>query len=119
MPLDIAEQLEYEQYIPQDVRDKIPDADFAGPNRTYPIRNQQDVHDAASLIGHADNSVQVKANIIKIAKRKGFTLPDAWTKDTQESVTESVDQEPFNPKPRVATIKVCWIEDGAVSLNGR
>jgi hypothetical protein len=108
----------YEASIPKHVRDQIPDEDFAGPGRTYPIRNQQDVHDAATLIGHAANPEQVKANIIKIAKRKGFSLPDAWQSDTTESLTESTDQ-PFSPKPRVATIKVCWIEDGAVSLNGR
>lgn len=65
-------------HIPQAERDKIPAEDFAGPDRTFPIRNQQDVSDAARLIGHADDPAAVKRRIIAIAKRKGLTIPDAW-----------------------------------------
>lgn len=58
-------------------RDKIPLSDFGDPQRKkYPIVTQQDVHDAASLIGKAGPGV--KERIIRIAKRKGFSLPDAW-----------------------------------------
>ncbi len=59
-------------------REKIPDEDFAGPNRTFPIVTQQDVHDAARLIGHAANPAAVTARIKAIAKRKGFSLPKEW-----------------------------------------
>lgn len=65
-------------YIPKAELDKIPAQDFAGPHRSYPIRNQKDVHDAASLVGRADDPAAVKAKIIEIAKRKGFDIPDAW-----------------------------------------
>lgn len=67
-------------------RDKIPAVDFAGKDRSFPIVTPQDVADAASSIGRAgsDNysSDQLKANIIRIAKRKGPSfeakLPDTW-----------------------------------------
>lgn len=62
-------------------RAKIPAEDFAGPNQTFPIVTQQDVHDAARLIGHAANPAAVKARVMAIAKRKGFSLPDAWAAD--------------------------------------
>jgi hypothetical protein len=70
-------------------RDKIPAADFAGRNRSFPIVTPGDVSDAASSIGRAgsDNysSDQLKANIIRIARRKGPSfvaqLPDSWTNE--------------------------------------
>lgn len=65
------------QYTKSD-RAKIAPEDFAGPNKTFPIVTQQDVHDAARLIGHAANPAAVKARVIAIARRKGFALPDAW-----------------------------------------
>jgi hypothetical protein len=65
-------------YIPEHERSKIPDDDFAGPGRTFPIRNQMDVEHAAHLIGHSADPSKVKSNIIKIAKRKGLELPEAW-----------------------------------------
>ena len=65
------------QYTKAD-RAKIAPEDFAGPGQTFPIVTQQDVHDAARLIGHAANPAAVKARVIAIARRKGFALPDAW-----------------------------------------
>lgn len=67
-------------------RDKIPAADFAGRNRSFPIVTPGDVSDAASSIGRAgaDNysSDKLKSNIIRIAHRKGDAfvaeLPEAW-----------------------------------------
>lgn len=61
-------------------REKIPSKDFAGPNKTFPIVTQKDVYDAARLVGHAKNPSQVKKNIIKIAKRKGYDIPKSWKK---------------------------------------
>lgn len=59
-------------------RAKVSAGDFAGPHRSFPIRNQQDVYDAARLVGHAADPAAVKAAIIRIAKRKGFSLPKSW-----------------------------------------
>ena len=64
-------------------RDKIPAADFAGPNRSFPIVTPQDVADAARSLGRAKGPTgPIKAKIISIAKRKGAAfvakLPEAW-----------------------------------------
>ncbi len=73
-------------------RDKIPAEDFAGKDRSFPIVTPGDVSDAASSIGRAgsDNysSDQLKANIIRIARRKGSAfvaeLPEAWKDGGEE-----------------------------------
>ena len=54
------------EYIPAKTRAAIPSDDFAGPHNSYPIRNQDDVDNAAKLIGHADDPDAVKAAIIRI-----------------------------------------------------
>lgn len=69
----------------QEQRDALPSEDFAGPNQSFPIKSQQDVYDAARLIGHADNPEAVKHKIIAIAKRKGFKIPDAWMPSTNNA----------------------------------
>ena len=67
-------------------REDIPDEDFAGKNKSYPIVTPKSVDKASKAIGRAgpDNYSpdELKANIISIAKRKGpafvAALPDAW-----------------------------------------
>lgn len=72
-----------ERYISQSTRDKMSTADFAGKGTSFPIKNQTDVDAAARSIGRAGASNlshdQIKANIIKIAKKKGLTPPASWT----------------------------------------
>ena len=104
--------MEVDEYISKAERDKVADADFAGPSRSFPIRNQTDVDNAARLIGHADDPEAVKRRIIAIAKRKGLSIPDAWKDEKQESAGA-------RPAKKIATLKVCFLEDGARSLNGR
>src|SRR5579885_1690165 len=118
--------VDYERYYSQKDRATMDASDFAGPHRSFPILTQQDVYNAARLIGHADDPEAVKRKIIAIAKRKGFKLPDSWQKDgedgkAKESTTVVVggNADGFTPKPRVARLKVCWIENDAISLNGR
>jgi hypothetical protein len=82
----------FERYISAEERDKIPAEDFAGPDRTYPIRNQEDLKHAAELIGHAADPDAVKAKAKDIAKRKGLALPDAWQEDTEERMTIAAEQ---------------------------
>jgi hypothetical protein len=105
------------EYISKKERDAVPAEDFAGPHSSFPIRNQGDVDNAARLIGHAENPDAVKAAIIRIAKKKGLSLPGAWqTSDKKESSNEST---PFSPKSRVATFKTKFLTDGAQSRNKR
>jgi hypothetical protein len=79
-------------------RGKMPDEDFAGANRSFPIHSPGDVADAAQSIGRAgdDNysSDKLKANIKSIAHRKGpeyvAQLPDSW-KDDDDTVDKNDD----------------------------
>ena len=73
------------KYVPEHERDSIPAEDFAGPERTFPIRNQTDVRNAARLVGHAADPDAVKRKIISIAKRKGLTIPASWQKKGSDS----------------------------------
>lgn len=62
-------------------RKQMPKSDFGWPEEMkYPINSQADVDAAAKLIGRAPASQQarIKARIIAIAKRKGYSIPDAW-----------------------------------------
>lgn len=69
--------------IPASERDKMPDEDFAGPNRSFPIAEPEDVGAAAQSLGRArGNRNEIKRKIISIAYRKGDAfvakLPDSW-----------------------------------------
>lgn len=90
------------QYTKGD-RTKIPAEDFAGPNRTFPIVTQQDVHDAARLIGHAANPAAVKARIMAIARRKGFSLPVAWSNESG-AASASEGARPVTARKRSTTL---------------
>ena len=78
--------LEIRRDISQSERDAMDDSDFAGKGDSFPISKPEDVAAAASSLGRAgaDNydADTIKANIIKIAKRKGAEfvaqLPKAW-----------------------------------------
>lgn len=73
-----------ERFISKDERDKADSSDFAGKGKSFPILKKEDVSAAVHAMGRAgaDNHsiATIKANIIKIAKRKGWEseLPDAW-----------------------------------------
>lgn len=62
-------------------RDKLPDSDFAGKNRSYPIATEADVADALSSIGRADadnySHDELHSRILAIARRKGFQVPES------------------------------------------
>jgi hypothetical protein len=90
----------------------------------FPIRDEGDVRSCATLYGHSSDPEQCKRNIIAIAARLNLShaLPAAWASTSTRETTEafvSDPETPFRPKPRIAQLKVCFIEDNAVSLNGR
>lgn len=86
-------------------RETIPDEDFAGPDRSYPIVTPADVEDAASLVGKAGDPDAVKRKIIAIAKRKGGAfvakLPEAW-KGENDSEKEKAMGNPYEAVLRKA-----------------
>lgn len=101
-----------ERDIPQGEREKMPAADFAGKGDSFPIRVPADVAAAAASIGRAgaDNysTDQLKANIIRIAKRKGAAfvaqLPKAW-RDDDSGEQEAAMPEPNGAKPSKAAMQ--------------
>ena len=83
----------YERFISKSERDGADAADFAGKGKSYPILKPGDVMAAVRSMGRAgsDNvgTSTLKSNIIKIAKKKGWTkyLPKAWQGGTESSAT--------------------------------
>ena len=73
-----------ERFISKAERDSANSKDFAGSGTSFPILRKSDVMAAVRSIGRGvaggQKSSTLKANIKKIAKRKGFgdALPDAW-----------------------------------------
>jgi hypothetical protein len=71
----------YERFISKKTRDAADTSDFAGKGRSFPVLKPADVSAALHSIGRAgpDNhqGSTIRANIKKIAKRKGYALPDS------------------------------------------
>src|SRR5579885_252763 len=100
-------------------RKEIPLEDFAWPEeRKYPIDSKAHLDAAAKLIGRAPENKQaeIKARAIRIAKRKGFTLPQIW-QDEEKDKKGTVESE--RPQKKIGTLSICWLEYNARSLNGR
>jgi hypothetical protein len=84
----------YERFISKDERANAGEGSFAGKGKSFPILKPQDVMAAVHAMGRAGSGnygmAALKANIIRIAKRKGWTkyLPKSWQNggsDTSES----------------------------------
>jgi hypothetical protein len=88
----------YKRYYSAKERREMPESDFAGPHRSFPIRTQEDVDNAARLIGHAKDPEAVKRRIIEIARRKGFKIPEKWQKeeDANKTLDTSSGLQPYN-----------------------
>lgn len=88
VPLNFDEHYQLRD-IPTAERKQASGTSFAGKNRSFPILKPADVSAAARSLGRAgsDNysTATIKANIIRIAKRKGGAfieaLPDSWKTD--------------------------------------
>lgn len=80
-----------ERFISKDERTNASDDSFAGKGKSFPILKPGDVMAAVRSMGRAgsDNygAAALKANIIRIAKAKGFTseLPKAWRGDDSKA----------------------------------
>lgn len=84
----------YERFISKDERDAADASDFAGKGKSFPILKPGDVTAAAHALGRAGSSNSsistIKANIIAIAKRKGWQkyLPKAWQDGTKKEAAK-------------------------------
>lgn len=86
-----------ERNIPQKKRDKMPAKDFAGKGTSFPISTQADLDAAVKSMGRAGSDnfppEKIKANIKRIAKRKGLKLPDAWEKECNTESAREADKK--------------------------
>lgn len=84
-----------ERFVSKAERDAADAGDFAGKGKSFPILKPGDVMAAVRSMGRAgsDNkgTAALKASIIRIAKRKGWTkyLPKAWQDGQSASTSES------------------------------
>ena len=73
-----------ERFVSKAERDQMPEGNFAGKGKSYPINKPGDIMAAVHSIGRAGagnyGPAALKANIIRIAKKLGWTkyLPKAW-----------------------------------------
>jgi hypothetical protein len=109
-----------ERNITQKMRKSIPSDDFAGKNKSYPIKTQDDLDAAVSSLGRAGPSNfpidTIKANIKRIGKKKGLSLPDAWQKeDAKESMREAGARHSKTDQGLIQNIHDHAIALGAVS----
>lgn len=78
----------YERYISQKTRKGMDSGSFAGKGRSFPIAKPEDVSAALHSIGRAGpgnySSDTIRANIKRIAKAKGFPLPDSLKDDSDK-----------------------------------
>jgi len=77
----------FERFVSKAERDQMDEGDFAGKGKSFPINKPGDIMAAVRSIGRAGSGnygpAALKANIIRIAKKKGWTkyLPKAWQGD--------------------------------------
>lgn len=88
-------------------RDKLKESDFAGRNRSFPIVTPGDVSDALHSIGRAgaDNydAATLRKNILRIARRKGFPVPDSADKPKKKN--KSLEAELADLEARLEALK--------------
>lgn len=64
----------------------------AMPDGSFPIANEEDLHNAVRLAGHAKNPAAAKKHIIERARAMGLTsaLPDDWKADSRKMAFEEI-----------------------------
>lgn len=89
----------YERFIPKSERDNASSSDFAGKGKSFPILKPEDIDAAFRSIGRAGagnySAAVIKANIVKIANRKGWSshLPKSAQAATSEAADIQIDNE--------------------------
>lgn len=88
-------EVEFRKDYSKDDRDKLAKSGHAMPDGSYPIEDEEDLHNAVKLAGNGKgNPNAIKAHIKKRAKAMGKTdaIPDTWDGDEKKS-TEAEDAE--------------------------
>lgn len=106
----------YERFISKDERGKASEDDFAGKGKSFPILKPGDVQAAIHAMGRAGSGnlgmAALKARIISIAKRKGWTaeLPKAWQETTSTEAART------QPPAIVITESTVWPNTDTLAL---
>src|SRR6266852_613238 len=86
---------------PEILRNKYPDSkrkdmdasDFCGPNKSFPVRDAEDVIHASQRLHNASGSqASIKSCVIGKAKANDWKLPDTWTDGNKEDRAMETDQ---------------------------
>jgi hypothetical protein len=107
----------YERFISKGERDNASAGDFAGKGKSFPILKPGDVMAAVHSMGRAGSSnvgtSTLKANIIRIAKKKGWTkyLPKAWQGDSSESALSAAAAGSIPLKESAATLETIVLKE--------
>ena len=102
----------FERFISKADRNAASEDSFAGKGKSYPILKPGDVGAAVHAMGRAGSGnygmAQLKANIVRIAKAKGWSseLPKAWRGDAPASES---DKKPATGV-RLGGIRSCFPE---------
>jgi hypothetical protein len=112
-----------ERFVSKSERDKASSDDFAGKGKSFPILKAGDVAAAVRSLGRAGagnySADTIKANIKRIAKRKGFPLPKAWQDegDSKESMREAARFQEVGARNSAADQeKIQAVHDHSVAL---
>lgn len=112
----------YERFISKSERDAADSGSFAGKGKSFPILKPGDVMAAVHSMGRAGSenvgTSTLKANIIRIAKKKGWAkyLPKAWQGGTESSNSNDNSNTSEGLKFRFADDAVKLIETSVASL---
>ena len=115
----------YERFISKSERDGADASDFAGKGKSFPILKPEDIGAAVHAMGRAGSGnlgpSGIKARIIAIAKRKGWTssLPSSWQDGGTDKPKESAvaSKEDATLVESCAAAEVLRISEAAGELN--
>jgi hypothetical protein len=70
------------KYYSIEEREALHPENFGDPDtRTFLILSQEDIDKAPGRVRRLDGREELKKNIIEIANRKGFKIPNEWATD--------------------------------------
>ena len=85
-----------ERFVSTSERKSMPEEDFAGKDKSFPINKPADVRAALASIGRAGGGnhspQELKSRILAIAKRKGFAVPDSDKKESAPLAAKELEE---------------------------
>jgi hypothetical protein len=76
-------------------RKELAKSKAALPDGSFPIENEEDLHNAIRLVGHAKNPSAAKAHIKQRAKDLGASLPDSWVSKAENDSPKDQKDKPL------------------------